>query len=212
MKTSLGFRSYRLCVISLLLTAQFCGWGCKNPFKTRSSPPPVVTQGTWETPAEPKIVLQNLLHAYAERIMVNFAQCLSDSFRFSAPEDSVDAVNQGRADLFAQWDRSAEISVTTNIFSTFSPNNDSLSYVLSFQSIPPVPDDITDTVAVLSRNYELSVLNLTSTPPETTLVKGTATFYMKQSFLSWWSIYFWSDIQASPGNDDWADFKARFRK
>jgi hypothetical protein len=186
--------------------------GCKNPFKTRGSPPPVISEGTWETPALPEIVIQNLLYSYNERIIGNFIQCLCDSFRFSAPEDSIDAYNDGRDELFASWDRSVEISVTTSIFNTTRQNPDSLDYVLSFSLIPSVSDEVSDTLAVLSREYELFIYELKADPPETTLTKGTATFRMRQTSLNWWSIYFWRDIPAEAGEDDWADFKAKFRQ
>ncbi len=198
-------------LISFILGGFFCVGGYKNPFKTRSSPPPVISEGTWETPSDPKMVIQNLLYAYNEKIIVNFTQCLSDSFIFSAPEDSIDAVNQGRGDLFAQWDRPVEISVTSNIFSTARQNPDSFDIILSFQSAPPVPDDIGDSTAMLSRDYELLVIDLKAEPPETTKASGTATFYLNESSLFWWSIYFWSDIPQEVGKNDWGDFKALFR-
>ena len=207
--------SARICfvsLLSLLLMGYFCISGCKNPFKTRNSPPPVFTEGTWETPASPEIVIQNLLHAYNEKIIGNFIQCLSDSFRFSAPEDSIDAINQGPPGLFANWDRSVEVKVTTNIFKTSRQSPDSLSYILKFHRDPPVPDDLGNTLAVLSRDYELLIFDLKATPPETTLAKGTATFHMRQPPFNWWSIYFWSDIPAETGEEDWGDFKAKFRQ
>jgi hypothetical protein len=202
-------RFLRVAILFFVLLGQLHLSGCKNPFKTRYSPPPIVSEGTWETPARPDIVIQNLFYAYNEKIMGNFIQCLCDSFGFSAPEDSMYAVNQGRADLFAHWDRSVEISVTTGIFNTFRQNPDSFS--LSFRSTLPVPDQVGETLAVLSRDYELYIFDLETTPPDTSLAKGTATFYMKQTSLNWWSIYFWSDIPAAAGKPDWADFKARFR-
>jgi hypothetical protein len=182
--------------------------GCKNPFKTRKSPQPIVWEGTWDTPSDPKIVIQNLLYAYNEKIIGNFILCLCDSFRFSAPEDSIKAVQDNREELFANWDRSTEINVTNSIFTTFRQNVDSISYVLSFDPSPPVPDDVSDTVAVLSRDY-LFIFNFKSAPPET--ATGTATFHMRQTW-NWWSIYFWSDIPDVSGGDDWGDFKAEFRQ
>jgi hypothetical protein len=195
----------------LLWSLVFCFYwsGCKNPFKTRKSPPPIITEGTWDTPYRPEIVIQNLLHSYNEKIIGNFILCLDDSFRFSAPEDSIDAFNRGRPELFANWDKSTEVNVANSIFTTFRQNVDSISYVLSF-ALTSVPDDVGDTVAVLLRNYELSISK--STLPEITLAKGTATFYMRQTSLNWWSIYFWSDIPDVSGGYDWGDFKAEFRQ
>jgi hypothetical protein len=197
-------------ILGLILIADLCS--CKNPFRTRSSPPPIISEGTWETPSQPEIVIQNLLYAYNERIIGNFIQCLADSFRFSAPEDSIDAVNQGRTDLFAGWNRSVELSVTTRIFDISRQYPDSISYVLSFNLTPPVPDDIGDTSATLSREYELLTVRGKSTPPESTLAKGIATFWMRETSLNWWSIYLWKDIPAVANTEDWADFKAQFRQ
>jgi len=186
--------------------------GCKNPFKTRESEEPVTREGTWETPFRPEIVIQNLLHAYNEKIIGNFILCLSDSFRFSAPEDSIKAVQDNREELFANWNKSAEVSVTTSIFTTFRQNVDSISYVLFFDPTPPISDDISDTVAVLLREYEIIISDLKSVPPETKPAKGTATFYMRQTSLNWWSIYFWGDIPDTSGGYDWGAFKAEFRQ
>jgi hypothetical protein len=189
----------------------FCLSGCKNPFQTRKSEEPITREGTWETPFSPDIVVQNLLHAYNEKIIGNFILCLSDSFRFSAPEDSIKAVQENREELFANWDKSTEVSVTTSIFTTFRQNVDSINYVLSFATTT-VPDDIDDTLAVLLREYEILISYLKSVPPETKLAKGTATFHMRQTFQNWWSIYFWSDIPDTSGGHDWGDFKAEFRQ
>jgi len=189
-----------------------CLQGCKNPFKTRESAKPISSEGSWETPFRPEIVINNLFHAYNEKIIGNFILCLCDSFNFSAPEDSIDAFSRGRPELFANWNKSAEVSVTTSIFTTFRQNVDSISYHLSFDPTPPISDDISDTVAVLLRDYEIVILNLKSAPPETTLAKGTATFHMRQTSLNWWSIYFWSDIPNESEGYDWGDFKAEFRQ
>jgi hypothetical protein len=200
-----------LVVFSLLLIGNII-WGCKNPFRTRHSPEPAIREGTWDTPALPEIVIQNLLHSYNEKVIGNFIQCLCDSFAFSAPEDSVDAVAQGREDLFANWDRTAEISVTTNIFNTARQNPDSFDYVLWLHTNLDLPDEVGDTLAVLSRDYELFIFDFKAEPPETTRTQGTATFHMRQTSLNWWNIYFWSDIPAETDKDGWADFKAQFRQ
>jgi hypothetical protein len=204
---------YRYVFIGVLILVLIaCIFGCKNPFRTRKSPPPIVSEGTWETPSQPEIVIQNLLYAYNEKIIGNFVQCLADSFRFSAPEDSIDAVNQGRTDLYAGWNLSVELSVTTRIFDISRQYPDSISYVLSFKLTPPVPDDIGDSLATLSREYELLTISGKSAPPESTLAKGIATFWMRETSLNWWSIYLWKDIAAVANTPDWADFKAQYRQ
>ena len=212
MKLFLSIRTGLTLLFCLLLTAYCCVSGCKNPFRTRSSPPPEFREGTWETPALPETVIDNLLNAYRERIIDNFAECLSDSFRFSAPEDSIDAVNYGLPWLYEGWDREVEIRVTDNIFKTVRRDSDSSDYDLYLHLTSPNQDEENDSLAVLYRDYELFIYHLKASPPETTLAKGTAAFYMRQSSLNWWSIYLWSDIPAEAGEDDWADFKAAFRQ
>jgi hypothetical protein len=199
-------------IMILIMMLSLCCSGFKNPFRTRKSPTPIISEGTWETPSQPEVVIQNLLYAYNERIIGNFNQCLADSFRFSAPEDSLDAVNQGRTDLYTDWDRSVELSVTTRIFDISRQYPDSISYFLSINSTPSVPDDIGDSLATLSREYELLILSGKTTPPESTLAKGIATFWMRETSLNWWSVYLWKDIPAVANTEDWADFKAQFRQ
>jgi hypothetical protein len=204
-------RTYLFLILGSLILF-FFSQSCKNPFKTRTSPEPIKSEGTWDTPSDPEKVIQNLLHAYNEKVIGNFILCLCDSFGFSAPEDSIKAVQDNREELFANWNNSTEVSVTTSIFTTFRQNVDSTSYVLFFDPNPPIADDIDDSVAVLLRDYQLFIFDLQSVPPETTLAKGTATFYMRQTSLNWWSIYFWSDIPDEPGGYDWGAFKAEFRQ
>jgi hypothetical protein len=203
--------SDRFILTLVCLASILCLSGCKNPFRTRSSPPPVTeTEGTWKTPSEPQDVIDNLLNAYNEMVISNFDRCLCDSFRFSAPEDSIAAVQDNREELFADWDRNAEVSVTAKIFSSFRQNPDSMSYVLFFNSTIPTPDDISDSTAVLLRDYEILIFDLKSDPNQKS-AKGTATFHMQQTSLNWWCILFWSDIPAEPGGFDWGDFKAQSR-
>lgn len=204
----------RSCVVraSVWAISLLCLLGCKDPFRTRESPPPATeTEGTWKTPSEPDDVIENLLYAYNEMVISNFDRCLCDSFRFSAPEDSVKAVQDNRDELFADWERNVEVSVTANMFTVFRQNTDSVSLVLLFEPVPPLPDDISDTSAVLLRDYELHVFDMKAVPAETTLAKGTATFHLQQTSLSWWCICFWGDIPEVAGGYDWGDFKAQFK-
>ncbi len=199
-------------LFSLLLMVYSCICGCKNPFKTRSSPPPEFSEGTWETPALPKIVLDNLLHAYNEKIIDNFSECLADSFLFSAPEDSIDAINEGRDELFTSWDKTVEVKVTDNIFKTFGQSSDSIDYVLSFHPTSSFQDEEGDTVAVLYRDYQLLISASKGADPETTSVKGTAAFHMRKTPLNLWSIYWWRELLPLEDYQDWAQFKAQFRQ
>ena len=202
----------RVIFILASLALVLCVLGCKNPFRTRKSPPPVTeTGGTWKTPSKPNGVVDNLFYAYNEMVVANFDRCLCDSFRFSAPEDSAQAVQDNRAELFADWDRRVELRVTSQIFNLLQTKSDSVSLELRFDPDAPVPDYVTDSTAVLLRDYELVIIDMKASPWNTLTADGTATFHMRQTSLDWWCIHFWQDMPKKPGEYDWGDFKAQFR-
>jgi len=192
-----------LCVVSLFT-------GCfKNPISTRDTEDPYGSSGTWETPQSPEVTVNNLLYAYNEMIISNYQLCFSDSFIYSSPEDSIDAVNDGRGDLFAGWNRSVEVSVTNNIFSTYS--NDTLSnLILTLSPSEEYSDQVEDSTAVLHRIYNLVIFASNEDTSFTTTYSGRAVFHLWEEQLNWWTIYFWEDVPAETG-DDWGDFKALFR-
>ncbi len=192
-------------VIYLFILMMACA---KNPFSTRDTEDPYGSAGTWETPQSPGVAVQNLLFAYNEMVISNYELCFSDSFLFSSPEDSIDAVNDGRGDLFADWDKRVEVGVTNNIFSTYSAT-DTLNLFLSLTAAEDYIDIIGDTTAVLFRSYSLVLLTST---PDTAIAEGLATFHLCQEQLNWWTIYLWEDIPAVSGETDWGDIKAEYRR
>ncbi|UCE66580.1 MAG: hypothetical protein JSU85_00775 [Candidatus Zixiibacteriota bacterium] len=196
--------------LSLLLAATILFAGCfKNPISTRDTEDPYGTSGTWETPQSPEVTLNNLLFAYNEMIISNYQLCFSDSFFYSSPEDSIDAVNDGRGDLFADWNRTVEISVTNNIFVTYS-NSDSSNLVLTLSPSEDYSDQIEDSTAILHRIYDLVIITANEDTSFTASYSGRAVFHLWEEQLNWWTIYLWEDIPAGAG-DDWGDFKALFR-
>lgn len=193
---------YFLVLSSMVLMA-----GCfKDPLSTRETEDPYGSGGTWETPQAPEVAVNNLLYAYNEKIISNYQLCFSDSFVYSSPEDSIDAVNNGRGDLFIDWNKAVEISVTNNIFSTFT--NDSTSNLLLILGISnEYSDQIEDSTAVLYRDYDLVVI---SSDTDTTIYSGRSVFHLSEEQLNWWTIYLWEDIPVDTV-DDWGDFKALYR-
>lgn len=183
----------------------------KNPFSTRDTEDPYGSAGTWETPQSPSVVLQNLFFAYNEMVISNYELCFSDSFLFSSPEDSIDAVNDGRGDLFVDWNKQVEVGVANNIFSTFSAS-DTLDLFLTLTSAEDYIDIIEDTSAVLYRSYSLVLINTSSDGADTVTAGGLATFQLYQEQLNWWTIYLWEDIPAVSGETDWGDIKAEYRR
>ena len=195
---------FLLIAIAVLLAGCF-----KNPISTRDTEDPFGSSGTWETPQSPEVTLNNLLYAYNEMIISNYQLCFSDSFFFSSPEDSIDAVNDGRGELFANWNRSVEISVTNNIFATYS--NDTLSnLILTLSPSADYSDQIEDSTAILHRIYDLVIITTNEDTSFATSYSGRAVFHLWEEQLNWWTIYLWDDIPAGTG-DDWGDFKALFR-
>ncbi|UCC79945.1 MAG: hypothetical protein JSW64_00900 [Candidatus Zixiibacteriota bacterium] len=191
----------------LLLALTLLWGGCfKDPISTRDTQDPYGSSGTWETPQSPEVAVNNLLFAYNEMIISNYQLCFSDSFIYSSPEDSIDAVNDGRGDLFANWNRSVEISVTNNIFSTYS-NDDSSNLILALGVSNEYSDQIEDSTAILHRDYDLVVI---TSNEDTALYSGRAVFHLSEEQLNWWTIYLWEDVPVDVG-DDWGDFKALFR-
>jgi hypothetical protein len=198
----------RMLYIILMTIVLFSG--CfKDPISTRDTEDPYGSSGTWETPQSPEVTINNLLFAYNEMIISNYQLCFSDSFFYSSPEDSIDAVNDGREDLFANWNRSVEIAVTNNIFSTYS--NDSLSNLILTLSVSvDYSDLIEDSAAVLHRNYNLAIITSGQDTTLTTVYSGRAVFHLVEEQLNWWTIELWEDVPAQTG-EDWGDFKALYR-
>ncbi len=198
----------RLIILAMLLLLSGCA---KSPFSTRGTEPPIGSGGTWETPHSPDLVITNLFNSYNERIISNYQLCFSDSFAFSSPEDSIDAVNNGRPDLFVDWDKQTEVAAATNIFTTFSSSDTMKLYLFLFPA-PDHNDLVEDSLAVLYRNYTVLVVMTHAGVPDTATAAGLATFHLSQEALNWWTIRWWEDLPARSGSPDWADFKAEYRR
>jgi hypothetical protein len=183
--------------------------GCKNPFKTRTSPAPSGPRGTWNPPITPETVIQNLYNAYTEKIIDNYVMCFSDSFVFSAPEDSQEAIGQGQPERFWSWNLAVERNVTFGIFNLYSSS--SKRYVLILDKNPNQPDVKGDTSAILYRDYLIYLYDYSQTEPLVGVVRGSSTFYLRQSAYDFWIIYFWVDRPLLTGEYDWAKFKSQFR-
>ncbi len=184
--------------------------GClKNPFDTRGGQQPAGATGSWETPATPEVMITNLMYAYNEKNIQNYQDCFDSGFVFSAFEDSIEAEAQGNGYLFQFWDKAVEITTTENIFTTFSQNGNYLDLTMSISS--DNPDNIGDTLAVLYRNYTLTIIKSDSLQIDTTEAEGLASFTLNQSSLNLWTIYLWEEIPSGRSGYDWGDFKAEYR-
>lgn len=197
-------------LVLVVLIGGIVFWGCKNPFKTRNSPEPSGPRGTWYPPTTPEIVIQNLNYAYNEKIIDNYLLCLSDSFIFSAPEDSLEAIADNRPELFWNWNLSVEKNVTSAIFNFYTSG--SRRIVLILEKDPDQSDVKEDTTATLYRDYVIYLYDFNQEEPLIGTFQGISTFYLRESSYENWNIYFWEDRPLVTGEFDWADFKAQFRE
>ena len=199
----------RILTITIAVFLIICG--CTNPFSHRKSDEPIGSSGTWEVPSEPRVVISNLLYAYNERNINNFRHCISDSFIFSAYEDSIEAEQRGAGWKFHGWDADVEESVTRRIFLSFPLGSDSSYMQLSIDLSSNPYDEENDSTATLVRAYTLLFVPAGTETEDTTLAGGEATFRMSRSSLAGWVIDTWSDRPEDTYKIDWADFKALFR-
>ena len=196
----------KLFIILLISGLVFCG--CKNPFKTRSSPEPTGPRGTFYPPTTPETVVDlNLKNAYNEKIIDNYLLCFSDSFIFSAPEDSLEAIADNRPELFWNWDLTVEKKVTFAIFNEYTSGLK--RSVLILGKDPDQQDIKEDTTAILYRRYWLYLYDNNI---QIGIYNGNSAFYLKESSYEHWTIYSWVDRPLLTDEDDWADFKAQFRE
>jgi hypothetical protein len=201
----------RLYIVEAILAAICLSSCAKDPFSTRGTNPPVGSGGTWETPQSPEVTVRNLLFACNERVITNYERCFSDSFLFSAPEDSIDAVNGGNPDLFADWNRAAELATAANIFTSFS-GTDTMGLFLTLSPSPDRTDIVEDSSAILFRNYSLRIIVGQPGIADTMIATGMATFHLLEEQLNWWTVNWWEDRPAEAGKYDWGDFKAEYRR
>jgi hypothetical protein len=198
-------------LLLIMLMGGIIFWGCKNPFRIRSSPEPSGPRGTWYPPTTPETVVDlNLKNAYNEKIIDNYILCFSDSFIFSAPEDSQEAIADNRPELFWNWSLSVEKNVTSAIFNFYTSGLKRI--ILVMEKDPDQSDIKEDTTAILYRKYAVYLYDFEQEEPQIGTFQGISTFYLRESSYEYWNISFWEDRPLVAGEDDWADFKAQFRE
>ena len=102
--------------------------------------------------------------------------------------------------------------ITGSLFDLFRENRDSMHYLHFIDLVTYREDKDADTLAMVTVNYTITIHQFKTEGEEPQEAKGVATFYLKQTSLNWWAIFFWSDIPDTPDGYDWALFKAQFRE
>jgi hypothetical protein len=184
----------------------FWSSACENPFNTRTPEPPTRVQGAWILPHAPGIVFINLRNAIAERNVVNYERCFSDSlktgrqFHFK-PETTVDNARPG---LFSNWSVREERAYFTRMLDALP--GDSLRS-LRLDSLKT--DNITSNSVTYFQRYELIVRHQLQSSGVPGKVSGEGQFGLIKDRFGEWSIYRWED-SASGGRLTWSTLKADF--
>jgi hypothetical protein len=175
---------------------------CENPFQTRTPEPPARVQSTFSLPHAPGIVFINLRYALAERNVVNYERCFSDSlrsgrsFRF-IPEKAVAATNPN---VFDNWDLKEERDYFVRMVAP-----DSL-FSLRLDSLEAKPI-LKDTV-VYRQRYDLIARHQRPRAPRR--VAGEGLFFLRRDDFGDWSIYRWEDSFDRDSSSTWSTLKVAF--
>jgi len=175
--------------------------GCaKNPFSVRAGEDPIDEEGTFITPVDPLIAIENLRYAMIERNLGHYLQTHADTLRFS-----FDFLLVSRPDSVSSWDGTEENRIMGNMLSTVD------SIALDWRVTPGRVDRFEDSTATLYRSYEIDVV----TPDaDSTVIKhyeGEMVVSMGRNALDLWWIARWEDLHIAADIESWADLKSSYR-
>jgi hypothetical protein len=176
------------------------GAGC-DLFATRE-PPPIDegTEGIWEPPTSPQIVVENLERAFEAGSSSDYIRALTEDFVFR-PDDAdvvqIDLERPGEG-RFDNWDREVERETALAIHQSA----DSLD--LGLQLFEEV---VTATGRLIKYRYDLVLTQ----PSGATTYAGEGWFQVRQEANGEWLIFDWEDVANSPTADSWGLLKGRTR-
>lgn len=172
--------------------------GCtKSPFSLRDAEDPIVEEGTYITPVDPDIALENLRYAMIERNLGNYKETFSDSFVFA-----YDYLLQGQPGDDRQWDLAEDLRIAASVF-------DGVDTVrLRWSLTPGRTDQTEDSTAVLYRTYTLTTITPDTAKEEFT---GEMIVYLARNTLDLWWIVRWEDSHLTAESPSWADLKSRYQ-
>lgn len=169
-------------------------------FETRNPESPGDPRSHFNTPVEPKDVIDNLKYSFSDKNANDYKKNFSSglplvnrNFSF-VPSGNVLAVFPN------DWDVDTEFQYFNNLI-TRTPQD--LPLVLSFSN---EAYDIRADSAIYSAEYFLSVPDLNS---GSKIYEGNVKFMMKTDINNTWVIYFWEDI-AKSDSKSWSELKIEF--
>jgi len=155
--------------------------------------------GTYVTPVDALIALDNLRYAMIERNIGHYVQTYADSLAYVFDFLLVD-----RPDPVSGWGAPEESRIAQNLFDAAD------SIALSWTQTTDRVDRFEDSTAILYRTYTLT----TFTPDADTLVAeqftGEMILHLARNTLDLWWIGRWEDVHSNSEQLSWADLKSRY--
>jgi hypothetical protein len=193
--TRRGTQFTALAVAALLLP------GCaKNPFSLRDARDPIVDEGTYVTPVDPLIALDNLRFAVIEQNIGHYVQVFSDSMVYA-----FDFLLSDRPDSLSGWGYAEETRIARNLFSAAG------NISLVWNPTPGRTDQLSDSSAVLYRSYTIDAVVMDADTLASLSCAGDLIVRVTRNSLDLWWVQEWEDFHQSAQRLSWADLKSRFR-
>jgi hypothetical protein len=173
--------------------------GC-DLFSTRDSEKPVTPRTTYEFPATPQAVINNLTNSFIEKDIQNQLSCLADS-NFSnksylfIPSSGSAVIYPGFA---TAWDRKSENQYLTNLFAQVK-DNEKIAMTLSDASLHTYGDS-----ALYAAHYTLTIPKKNNSVAA--VYQGEMHLSLIQDSRPVWVIYLWQDIKTSDV-PNWSDLR-----
>lgn len=175
------------------------GAGCEL-FATRE-PPPVDegTEGIWQPPTSPRIVVENLERALEAPSFSDYERALTEDFVFRPDDADVVRIGLERPGEtpYENWDREVERQTAEAI----SQSADSVALTLELFEETPIAS-----AQLIKYRYDLTLF---STGTGTTY-EGEAWFQIRQELNGDWLIFDWEDV-ASTSGASWGLLKGKSR-
>ncbi len=168
-------------ILTLLLTLVLAG-GC-GLFEPRVPDEPGTGGVPWIPPTEPESVFVNLKNSLEGKVMLNYMNCLHDSFVFHPdPSDSIDLLALYGEDVFQDWTLDVEQTVTQTIL------DEAASIQLTFTT-RDTTICVGDADCYFYYKYQLQVIYKVG---GTEYFYGLADYHLRREGGEWF-IYMWLD-------------------
>ncbi|MFB3907133.1 MAG: hypothetical protein ACE15D_01920 [Candidatus Eisenbacteria bacterium] len=167
---------------ALVVAAGVAISGCL--FDLRDAENPTGDSGSWKTPTDTRIALQNLKAATEERVISGFQQSLADGYVFRF--DTFDAAGDDTL-----WTMSRDIQAMTELYRNDMPAQ--LTWTVRDSGVAG------DLVYYQDLGYRLVYRPATA---DSIVFQGRCTLYFKQDGLSW-LIARWADKRDDPNLPTW---------